>query len=180
VNANSGPQQKGRLSEPTGEVLDRIDDAHWNGCKGEGIVMSAYRHNACNHTLSGEIEVDGDRYSFVIDSGDWGGTVVHEWCSPDEAKGFREPEPPEPYTFVPNAPNLLENRPALFKVYGMWRKEAWFKDLERGYNYDRHFAPGTKTESHYREKAQKRGLCPGLLSNFNEEEMRVLRELGAT
>lgn len=168
-----------RLLEPTSEILDRISDAHWGGCKGEGITMSAYQHNACNHTLSGEIDVDGKRYSFVIDSGDRNGTVVREWCAPEDSQGFQEPEPPEPYTFVPADPLLLKNRPAMFRVYAQWRKASWFKDMERGYNYDRHFAPGTKTESHYVEKASARGLRAGYLSDFSEDEMRVLREEGA-
>jgi hypothetical protein len=42
--------------------------------------------------------------------------------------------------------------------------------MERSYNYDRHFQPGGKIENHYRDKADKRGLRIGYLSELGAEE----------
>lgn len=169
-----------QLKEPTDDVMERIlAAAHRAGPGSSDVVVSTYKHNACNHTYSGEIDVDGERYAFVIDSGDWNGTVIHEWCHPDEAKGFTEPEPPEPRTFVPVNDNLNVTVPAMFRAYGLWRLESWFKDMERAYNYDRHFAPGVKTEAHYTEQAAKRGLRPGYLSSLDADSIKVLQEMGA-
>lgn len=151
---------------PSDEILEYICDAQWNGGKGEGIhFIDIYQHNACNHTLSGTIDVDGTKYGFIIDNGDLGGTVVREWGLADDV-GTYKPEPPgEPLTFVPSG--VLNA--GLLKVYHLWRKEAWFKEKERGYLYDRHFAPGCATEKHYREWAAKKGMKIGLLSDVQKE-----------
>lgn len=160
-----------KLSEPTEEALERIANAQWtlgnDGGTHDGVTMlSVYQHNACNHTLSGTVEVDGQTYGFIIDSGDWNGTVVQAWGDPEDVGVAPEPEPPEPRAFVPRDDDLAWKRPGMFGVYMAWRKETWLKDLERSYNYDRHFAPGGKTESYYREKAAKRGLKTGYLSDL--------------
>ena len=62
------------------------------------------------------------------------------------------------------------------RVLAYWRKEQWFKDMEQSYNYDRHFAPGGATETYYREKASKKGLVPGYLSHFTDDELAILGE----
>lgn len=166
------------LAEPTEEILTRICEAHWNGCKGEGIHFSdVYQHDAINHTLSGTIEADGVSYGFIIRNGNWNGTEVLEWGLEDDVGSYQHPEPPEPITFVPNDPHLFARSPEMFKVYGMWRKEKWFTEKVGGYNYDRHFAPGGKTETYYREWAAKRGMKPGYLINFSKEELAAI---GAT
>lgn len=164
-----------RLSEPTCEVLDRIANAQWslgsNGGLVDGVtLLDIQQHNACNHTLSGVIEVDGESYGFIIDSGDWNGTVVRAWGDPDDVGVAPEPEQSEPITFVPRSAALSITSPAMWRVYLAWRKEPWFREMERSYNYDRHFHPGSKTERHYREKAGRRGLVPGYLSDLSDEE----------
>jgi hypothetical protein len=153
---------------PTEDHLERIADAQWNG-DGNGVHLSdVYQHNACNHTLSGTIK-DGDEvYGFIIESGDWNGTVVLGWGHVDNVGEFDHPEPPEPFTFVPTSSRLHINRPHLFQEYLAWRQEKWFKDKEMGYNYDSHLAPGGKTETYYREWAAEKGLALGLLSNHPE------------
>lgn len=153
-------------AEPTVDHLERIADAQWNG-NGNGVHLSdVYQHNACNHTLSGTI-TDGDEvYGFIIESGDWNGTVVHAWGHEDDIGEFEHPEAPEPYTFVPKSSLLHINRPHLFQEYLGWRQEAWFKEKEIGYNYDSHFAPGGATEKYYRDWADSRGLRIARLSDY--------------
>lgn len=165
------------LKEPTYEALERIANAQWSGGKADGVdIHTVHQFNACNHRLGGTIEIDGLEYGFVIDSGDWNGTDVIEWgLSDSEVSGyFAEPEAPEPRTFIPENRGLFTESPGLFKVYALWRKEAWFTDKVRGYNYDRHFAPGGKTESYYRDWAASKGMVPGYLSDFNADELAAL------
>jgi hypothetical protein len=40
----------------------------------------------------------------------------------------------------------------------LWRMEPWFAEIIRSYAYDKHFAPGGRTETYYRDKAQSKGL----------------------
>lgn len=153
-------------------VLERIIDAFLNGGIHGGTIdgvtfNDVHQHNACNHTFAGFLEVDGLPHAFCIDNGDWSGTVVREYGTIDEVSGCYDPgPPPEPMAFVPDDPFLEKNRPEIWKVYLYWRKQSWLTEMEGKYNYDRHFAPGGKTETHYREWAAKRGLRPGLLSSI--------------
>jgi hypothetical protein len=154
------------LDYPTDDALERICDAHWNGGKGEGIrFLDIYQHNACNHTLSGTIDIDGVEYGFIIDNGNNNGTDVREWGLADDIGTYTPPEPGEPVTFVPV--NLLS--PALLKVYHLWRKESWFKEKESGLRYDQHFAPGGATNKYYSEWAAKKGMRIGYLSDVQKE-----------
>lgn len=157
------------------ECLERICDASW-GCPDlykeiNGVTFLAiHQHNACNHTLSGTIVHEGQTFGFIIDNGDWAGTEVRAWGDPEDVGVAPEPEPPEPRTFIPRDRGLFLSRPELWSVYLAWRKEPWFRDLERSYNYDRHFQPGGKVEGYYAEKAAKRGLVVGYVSQLGEEE----------
>ena len=158
---------------PDADILGRIVDAHWNysthGNSSGVEFRDIHQHDACNHTLSGTVDVDGTLYGFIIESGNNWGTVVHEWGLADDIGTYQPPPPPEPFTFVPADPNLPITRPGMFQVYLEWRKEEWFKAKEREYRYDRHFQPGGFVEKHYREWAAKKGMTIGLLSDFIAE-----------
>ena len=139
------------------EVMERIADAMWNR-EGKGIHFSdIHQINACNHVASGCIEHEGESFGFIIESGDRNGTVIHDW-GPEDDVGVYQPEPPTQYTFVPTDSFLKERRPEMYKVYLYWREQEWFKEKERGYNYDRHFAPGCATEKYYRDWAATKGM----------------------
>lgn len=152
-----------RFGEAAGvQVMERIADALWNR-EGEGIsFLDIHQHNACNHTVSGTIEHAGESFGFIIESGDIHGTVIHEWGEPEDVGVFK-PAPPTLYTFVPTDPGLELRRPEMWKVYLAWRETPWFKEKERGYNYDRHFQPGSVTEKHYRDWAATKGLMPAIV-----------------
>ena len=154
--------------EPSEESLTRICEAHWYK-SGSGVkFIDIHQHDACNHTLSGTIDVGGVEYGFIIDNGNWAGTVVRAWGDPEDVGVYDPGPPPEMATFVPVDDSLSETSPGLFNVYLAWRKESWFVEKERGYNYDRHFAPGGKTESYYRDWAAKKGMKIGYLSHISE------------
>lgn len=133
------------------EILERICDAQWNNGKGEGINFSdIHQHNACNHTLSGSIEYQGEIFHFIINNGDWGGTEVIEFGTIDEV-GVYYPPPQTMFDFVPKS----KEDPDFLKLYERWKKEEWFKKKLSSYHYDRHFQPGHKIEQHYKEWADK-------------------------
>jgi hypothetical protein len=151
------------MEHPSEEVLERICDAHWNGQDINGVVfLDKYRHDAINYTLSGTVEVDGKVYGFIIDDGNWDGTVVRAWGDPEDVSIY-QPSPREPLTFVPKNHHL---EGLALQKYLLLRKSDWFKKIVGEMNYDMHFAPGTKTTSYYREWAEKKGLTIGLLSNL--------------
>lgn len=139
------------------EVMERIADAGWNR-KGDGVSFKdIHQINACNHVYSGVITHAGEDFGFIIESGDIHGTLIREWGAADEIGTYQSPAPTL-YTFAPADDELKQKRPELYGVYLAWRKTDWFRDKERGYNYDRHFAPGGKTEDHYRAWAASKGM----------------------
>ena len=139
--------------------LEELCDMAWSSDKkSERIrISSSHTHDACNHTYSGTFLHEGVEYGFVIDNGNWNGTVVREWGPADDIGTYEAPRPTI-YTFIPINGALKEDSAAMWGVYLAWRKTEWFRKMEHDYNYDRHFAPGGKTESHYREMAAKRGM----------------------
>ena len=144
-------------NEVGNDILTQISDVAWGG-KADGVTISdTHQINACNHIHSGTVEHAGETFSFIIESGDRNGTVIEQWCSPDDAEPF---DPPKPtiYTFVPRDGLLKQDRQAMYDVYLLWTQEQWFQDQVKAYNYDNHFAPGGKTSKHYREWAEKKGL----------------------
>lgn len=139
--------------------LEELCDLEWSGkTRTDRITISdSHRHDACNYTHSGTVVIDGTEYGFVIDNGNWNGTVVREWGLAEDV-GIYQPPKPAIYTFVPANDTLKEDALGLWLIYLSWHKEDWFQDKVRGYNYDRHFAPGGKTENYYRDWASKKGM----------------------
>ncbi len=155
-------------SEVTENTLQRICEAAYTECgsrkhdETDITIGSIHRHDAINMTFTGTVMMpDGIEYGFIIDDGNWNGTQVQEWGLAENV-GLYEPPKPDPWRLFPkDAFTLRADRPGLWKVYLLWRKESWFSDLERAYNYDLHFAPGGKTTSYYTggdSVATKRGL----------------------
>lgn len=142
------------------QVMERICDAHWQGGKSsdKGVKLSnVYTHNAANHTLSGTIEVMGLMYGFVVDNGDWAGTVVRDWGLAEEVGEYQPPEPAQ-YMFVPKDDNLKERSPALWSAYLDWKASNWFKEKLAAYHYDRQVQPGVVVEQHYGNWASRQGM----------------------
>ncbi len=160
-------------TEATVAELELIADVFWHLSGGTGkvdgvTISDVYQHNACNHTMTGAIERDdGVSTGFIIESGDWNGTVILAWGDPEDIGVFTPPVV-EPRTFVPINRHLKAEKPAMWALYLFWRKAEWFKELERNYNYDRHFHPGRQTEDHYRDLVRSRGLRPGSRDELRE------------
>lgn len=143
------------------EILERVCNIIWDysSKRTDGVVTieDKYKHDAINCTVTGYVDWKGEQFRFIIDNGDWNGTQVVEWGT-EEDVGYYQPPKKIPFTFIPADDELKFKFPAMFNVYTLWRKENWFQEMERGYNYDRHFAPGSKTEKYYNDKAAQKGL----------------------
>lgn len=140
-------------------ILEEIADATWKGQNTDTVrITETHRYDACNATHEGEIEFQGKRYGFVLESGNNRGDVMHQWSSEGvENVCIGEQPRPTQFTFVPKTGCT----PAMARVWVFWTTEKWFEDKVRGYNYDRHFAPGHATESHYRAFAESKGMTIG-------------------
>lgn len=139
-------------------LLQTICEAIYADRNENGVrIIDKCRHDAINCTATGILEHDGQEFKFVIEDGDWNGTVIREWGDPETVADYEHPKPPV-YDMVPTNPNLKEERPAMWGVYLIWKTQEWFQEILKDYAYDRHFAPGSKTEQYYREKAAQKGL----------------------
>lgn len=149
------------------ELLERICEAHcrmqkrldWNGgTAGDGVKFSnIYKHDVCNYTLSGQIEFAGETYYFIIDNGNYDGTVVREFGGIDDVSIYKPPKPIQ-FMFVPEDDDLKEKRPSMYKVYQNWTKEKWFIEQLAKYHYDRYFQPGNAIETHYKKWVASKGM----------------------
>jgi len=142
------------------DALERIGDALWNKDKQNYYKVKfsdIHQHNACNHTMTGVVEVLGKSYGFIIQMGDWNGCSIVEWGDPEEV-GTYDPPNPVLRTFVPIDDSLETRKPAEYMNYLRQTKTDWFKEKERNYNYDLHFQPGSKTESYYNDWAKTKGM----------------------
>jgi len=158
------------MIEPSQEILERIIDAFCNGgihCETVDDIRfhDVYQHDACNYTMSGSLEIDEITYGFIIQDGNWNGTEVLEWGLDDDVGLYKPPEKTR-WTFVPK---VIRSR-ALYNVYLLWRKESWFIEKEGNYNYDKHFQPGSVTESYYRTWADSKGLRVGTMDEIQKIE----------
>lgn len=141
-------------------ILQTIVEAFANyGEKGgDGVRFSTvHQLNACNHVLVGHVEHDGTEWHFIIEVGDWNGTLVRDFGTVDEVSTY-EPPVPTRFTFVPSNDNLKMDHPEMYKVYLWWREQPWFTEQIQKYQYDRHFQPGGAIEKHYSDWAAAKGL----------------------
>lgn len=144
------------------ELLEEMTEAWLGGKDTDRVtIFEDFRHDAINYTITGVVTIGEESYGFIMDSGDRAGTVIRGWGKPEPY----EPPKPTMYTLVPVDRNLEQTNPAMWKVYLEWQKQDWFKKLISDYMYDKHFAPGSKTESHYRGEAAKHGLMFQAIDN---------------
>ncbi len=185
---NEEPEEMQEFRLKYGEAV--TDDWIMNICecvwKGEthkeshGVTLSdLIEHDVINKTATGYFEHDGQTWYFEVEDGNWVGTRFRAFGGEDSSVNLElRREPPARTTLVPANRMLRFDSPKKWAVYLGWRKEPWFSKLISNYAYDRHFAPGGKTEGYYRQAAQERGLIFALEEDF--EEMRDRADPGVT
>jgi hypothetical protein len=142
------------------DILECICEAHaCNAPDQYGVKFyEIHAHDRCNHTLTGEIAYQSRTYYFVVESGNWNGTVVCQFSSDDTRVLAYEPEAPLSFDFVPTDDNLETRNPAMYSAYLAWKRAPWFIEKLQAYHYDRHVQPGYVVETHYAQWAASKGL----------------------
>ena len=143
------------------DICERITEAligHYQDYEVDGVrVSDVHQHDACNHTVSGQIDVEigGEVccFGFVAQSGNWAGFEMQEWGDVDDV-GTYEPPAPDPLVAIPE----FGAHKGIWSRWDHMRRQPWYQEMVRGFNYDRHFAPGGKTAQHYAAEARKHGL----------------------
>lgn len=154
------------------EVCERICNAHWNKDKAidYGVrFIDIHQHNACNHTLTGIVTVNGENYGFVVESGDRNGFVVIEYAPAEECSKVYSYEPPPETRFklVPeNEDELKAYAPEKLAIAMKWIQQPHIQEKLRNYHYDRHFQPGCVIETYYKDWAK--GLKLKFVVDSNE------------
>lgn len=143
------------------DLYQRMSDATAGG-EGDDLV-SIHDHervNALNSRASGTVRVGDLEFAFEMEDGDRNGTVLLHWGVEERAFGRSEPiryaVQPTPEAI---ARSIEVGRVAL--LLAKWDAivaQPQVAELLRAYGYDRHFAPGGVTETHWRSKAARMGL----------------------
>lgn len=162
------------MSDKCGDFIDKYGEAELerifeacceydgkNDTPIEGVYISErVEHNACNHTYYGISTINDEEVCWEMDSGDWAGSYMRYF-----GEEFKEP----PRGFYSRHFDIghgirggeLPRRTVMLDLYVGWtlgKHDPNFKKMEQGYAYDAHFAPGGKTNDHYRAYAQSKGL----------------------
>lgn len=128
--------------------------------RGEVSICAHDRIDAINCTASGFVTVGDREYAFEMEDGNSRGTVLLHWGA--EERPFERHEPIR-YAVQPSreaiALSVEGGRvPLLLAKWDAIAKQPEISEMLRGYGYDRYFAPGHVTETHWRGLASRRGL----------------------
>lgn len=143
------------------DLWQRMSDATASG-EGDDLVSvhDHERSNALNARASGTVRVGDREFAFEMEDGDRNGTVLLHWG--EEERVFERSEPVR-YAVQPTpeaiARSIEAGRTAL--LLASWdaiAAQPQVAELLRAYGYDRHFAPGGVTETHWQSKAARMGL----------------------
>lgn len=142
-------------------------DSHDELEEGEhGYFWVSDRHwvNRLNQIIVGSFWVDGVELTFEAESGDRNGWMWRD-ISPDKPVARIEDIAPKPtvYALQPNEYIVRKSMAQGQSYFLLVKWDAFLKrkdlaELPRKYMYDKHFAPGSKTESYWRGKAEKVGF----------------------
>ncbi len=134
-------------------------------------ILERDRIDAINVRVHGIVEVNSQEYRFILQDGNWNGTILEDW---DGDKEF-EPTPRMIWALQPAADlvdrAILDGKgPFLVLKWDAILKRAEVASIPGKYAYDRMVQPGGKIETHYREQAAKHRLV--LVSKEEAEATR--------
>lgn len=121
-------------------------------------ILDVHKHDVINCTANGSITIDDIEYPFVIEDGNWAGTVVREWG--EETCCFYKPTIYKT-VLLPKYKNYdlkkgtIGDRPMTaleFKAYIAYeRKDPWLDEMAGKIAYDSFFSPCSKTNKYWRD-----------------------------
>lgn len=119
-------------------------------------LLDRDRHDAINVTAHGIITVEGVEHRFIVDDGNWDGTVLRSW---DDDKVFEIAERTvyalQPARHLIDSAVMAGRGPFLLMKWDAMLQHADIARIPGNYAYDRMVQPGSKIEGHYREAAAK-------------------------
>lgn len=161
-------------------VMTEIAEASYygEGKHGNVYILEQVKHDVINVTVSGVFTLEGREFWFLLDNGNWNGTVLRGWEEAGEQA--MAPSKPTQWTLVPNSTVISEALDAqrghiLLQVWEAFLTRKEVAEIPGKYAYDKFFAPGGKTETYWRDKAATYNLI--LSTQEHADEIRArLRE----
>lgn len=140
------------------DVMQMIAEAAGGWCDHASVtILDRDRHDAINVTAHGIVMVEGVEHRFIVDDGNWNGTVLRDW----DGDTVFEHHKPTVYALQPER-RLIDQAimsgkgPFLLMKWGaVLRNLPDLAAIPGKYAYDRHFQPGIKGEDHWRKAAAK-------------------------
>lgn len=143
------------------DIFQEMAEASSDGeSRGRVSISDHDQINIVNSRASGFVEIDGREFAFQMENGDRNGTVLLSWG--DEEVPFHRHQPTR-LAVQPDAEsigNAIELKRAAFLIakWDALASRADVQEILRAYGYDRHFAPGIVTETHWHARAAKLGF----------------------
>lgn len=140
--------------------MQMIAEAAGGWCDHPSVtILDRDRHDAINVTAHGIVVVEGVEHRFIVDDGNWNGTVLRDWDG-DEVFEYHKPTV---YALQPEARLIDEaimsgKGPFLLMKWDAMLRHADIASIPGNYAYDRRFQPGGFIEGHYRKAAAKHRL----------------------
>lgn len=132
------------------------------GKDGHVRIDQTITRDAANHTYTGNFQLGGRVFAFVVDMGDRAGTEFQELRESDEAPEIDLAEMmPVPLSLAPRADIIAGHAGREAQLLSKWDGIASrepYASLPRKYSYDRSVQPGVVVESFYRGLADRAGF----------------------
>lgn len=135
-------------------------------------ILDVHRQNAINAKFYGYFVHNNQEICFEAEDGNNRGSLILSFG--ENYRGIPEENPfhneSTILTFIPDF-SLMEynvNKQRVFELYDFWTNQNWFKEKERGMNYDFYFDPSNKTKNYYREFASSKKMRIGTLEDLTQ------------
>lgn len=158
------------------DIMTAISEAAHMGGGQHGCVHILEQDplDAINVRAQGIVTVNGREFWFIVESGNWNGTVLEGW----EYAGTQtfEPRPRTQWALAPR-PDLVTDAivsgrgPFLVAKWDAFLTRKEIAEIPGKYTYDRMMQPGSKIEQHYRGTAAKHGFV--LVAQERADEIRA-------
>jgi hypothetical protein len=159
------------------DVMTMIAEAAQGWNEHEAVtILDRDRIDAINVRAHGIIEIGDQEYRFIVEDGNWNGTVLHDWDGDMEF----EPLPRTEWVLQPSddlvgRAIMANNGPFLIFKWDAMLKRPEIAEIPGKYAYDRMMQPGGKIEKHYRDAAAKHHFV--IVSKEEADETRRRLEL---
>lgn len=155
------------------DVMVMLSEAAQESCEHDDVtILDRDRRDAINVRAHGIIQFGGEEYTFIIEDGNWSGTVLQSW---NDGREF-EHLPHTQWALEPRA-DIVNN--AIAKGKERFLLAKWDAFLTRPevasipgkYSYDRMMQPGIVVERHWKAEADRYGFV--LVSQEVADETRT-------